>query len=429
MVENKGLSDREREILHLLATGASNKEISQKLFISENTTKVHLRNIFAKIGVSSRTEATLYAIREGLVRVDRSVPAIAPEPIPEIAVPQTRPRRIWLYALAAPLVVLLVVGASLTISLRQPPTIASASPAPAVSNRWKPRAPLPSPRSNFGASAYENKIYVIGGESEGNVIDATLRYDPEADSWQTLAPKPTAVADVSVAVVGGRIYVPGGRLASGQVTKSLEAYEPRQDRWESRAAMPIALGAYSLAAFEGRIYLFGGWDGERYVASTFEYDPNTDSWRQRAFMPTARGYAGTAIVGGRILVIGGCDDKQPLSVNEQYSPDRDIGDQNPWTLRQSLPSPRCAMGVASVADFVYVVGGRGVSNTIPPPLQYLPQDKWQELDSPASRIGSNIGLVPVQTSIYAIGGKVDQTGTGQNLSFQAIYTIILPIHP
>ncbi len=61
------LSDREKEVLYLVATGASNKEIANKLHISTNTVKVHLRNILKKTDSKSRTEAAMYAVNIGLV--------------------------------------------------------------------------------------------------------------------------------------------------------------------------------------------------------------------------------------------------------------------------------------------------------------------------------------------------------------------------
>lgn len=61
------LTDREREILKLVALAKSNKEIAQELFISEKTVKNHISNILFKLQANDRTEAALYAAKHGLV--------------------------------------------------------------------------------------------------------------------------------------------------------------------------------------------------------------------------------------------------------------------------------------------------------------------------------------------------------------------------
>jgi DNA-binding NarL/FixJ family response regulator len=60
------LSEREAAVLEAVARGLSNREIGQQLWISEQTVKFHLRNVYRKLGVSSRTEAARYAYRTGL---------------------------------------------------------------------------------------------------------------------------------------------------------------------------------------------------------------------------------------------------------------------------------------------------------------------------------------------------------------------------
>jgi NarL family two-component system response regulator LiaR len=64
------LSEREMEVLKLAATGVSNKDIAQQLFLSPRTVQVHLGNIFTKLGVASRTEAVLYALKRGWLTLE-----------------------------------------------------------------------------------------------------------------------------------------------------------------------------------------------------------------------------------------------------------------------------------------------------------------------------------------------------------------------
>lgn len=63
------LTERESEVLRLLARGKANKELALDLHIGEKTVKTHVSNILAKLGVQSRTQAVLYATRHGLVPV------------------------------------------------------------------------------------------------------------------------------------------------------------------------------------------------------------------------------------------------------------------------------------------------------------------------------------------------------------------------
>ena len=65
------LTDREQEVIRLVAQGKSNREIAEALIISEKTAKAHISNILGKLGLDDRTQMAVYAIKHGLVNPDQ----------------------------------------------------------------------------------------------------------------------------------------------------------------------------------------------------------------------------------------------------------------------------------------------------------------------------------------------------------------------
>ncbi len=441
------LSEREQEILKLVATGASNKQIAQQLAISPNTVKVHLRNIFGKIGAATRTEAALYAVRAGLAdraltsptnpedqatqdapQMSHVLPEAAPAQVPRaIAVPTGRrlPERphpaVWL-AVGLALIAILI---GLQPAFRRQLASATQVPPTAVP-RWQTKLNLPTARAGLAGVMYDNQIYAIGGETTTGVTGITERYDVVSNTWTTLASKPGPVTDIEAAVAGGLIYVPGGRLASGAITNTLAVYDPEANLWSQRSPIPAALSGYALATLEGKLYLFGGWDGVHYVDTVYSYDPQSDEWRTLSALPLARGFASAAAAAGRIYVIGGTDGSKLLTDNEEFNPDSAARGGPAWRMRAPLPVGRSRMASATVADIIHVIGGEAVTGQWLA-LEYVTlTDTWQPIELPQMGSWSRLAAVSSGTFLFAFGGVVNGAPVADNLSYQALYTIILP---
>jgi DNA-binding CsgD family transcriptional regulator/N-acetylneuraminic acid mutarotase len=440
MSDINDLSEREREILRLVAGGASNKEIALALTISTNTVKVHLRNIFAKIEVASRTEAAMFAVRSGLVEAGGmpvgseftrpdSKPFSDEELITNIGKKVDDKR--WLL-IAAPFVILVIfVLAFISGRSSQPPLETPDSPPVVTSQtRWQEMASMPTGRSGLAVAVFENQIYAIAGEAIGGVTGVVERYDPPKKSWESLQTKPTPVTDVHAAVIGGRIYVPGGRQSDGAITNIIEIYDPRQDTWEQGSPMPVELCAYAMVAFEGKLFVFGGQNERDYLSLVLIYDPTQDIWEEAEPMPTKRAHAGAAVAGGKIYIIGGYDGVNALEVNEIFFPELINSNENPWSVGEPLPEGRYKLGVTSVADIIYVFGGLGESVIADNTFQSLSQsNNWIANEVQVKDPWSSMGLVPLETKLYILGGQLRDEPTGSMLEYQAIYTILVPMVP
>ncbi len=441
--DQKELSDRELEILRLVATGASNKEIAQKLHISSNTVKVHLRNIFSKIDAASRTEAAMYAVRiglaetaspllnteEGVLQASENQAGLSGKP-GELTAGSWFQRQVrkqpWVWISSASLVIIIVILGIIFLPDKVNPQATQNLPTPTQRVQWFELPGLPTPRTGLAVINYDNQIYAIGGEAAGGTSNVVERFNPLANSWTALNPKPTSVTDIGAASIGGLIYIPGGKLADGLPTDTTEIYNPQSNAWSKGKSLPKPLSAYAMVVFEGRIYLFGGWDGTQVVNDAYVFDYHTDAWSALPSMPTARSYAGAVVVDGSIYVIGGWDGRNALTTNEIYRPNVS-GEVSPWTQAPALPFGQYGMGVANLSNIIFLIGGAQSDHQLTT-IALIPEETdWVEINNPLNAGWSFLGVTTIGTRLYALGGKIGDGLTSQMWSYQAIFTIAFPI--
>ena len=420
MPEEKTLSEREKDVLRLVALGLTNREIGQELVISPNTVKVHLSNIYEKIGVVSRTEATVYAIEHRIVEV----------PGRQTFGNQSQPR-VWRQLTGLWIAIgLLVVTILLTVFFNVFPSTITVEPQPTadLSETWETLAPMPEARSEMAVVVYSDELFVIAGTGLEGVTDSVYRYLPEDDTWHEMEPKPTAVSDIQGVLIGERIYVPGGKTISGDPIKTLEIYDPRRDSWEEGADLPSEVSGYALVAYEGLLYLFGVWNGEETIASVWIYDPNANHWSQGTPMDFPRNNARAIALSDRIVVLGGKSSNGKLkSEARAYFPSRDATGENPWEDFADLPEGRVGFGAASINDSIYVIGGevtgKGESGL------FIIENAWMALPTQVNFSGNQTELAALDSLLYVLQTAPGENQTGLWAYHAYYFSIYIPFVP
>jgi DNA-binding CsgD family transcriptional regulator len=453
---NEPLTERELEVVRLLATGVSNKEIAAQLRVSPNTVRVHLSNITTKLQAQSRTEIAMIAVRNGWVErrqevahqaggsqvgsedtADATMPTAAPQPLPPEPVPVAPnpepppPLAMWrrIASVAA-----LIIALALTIPALQrsaPQTAAELSgsllvdgtfgPAieapPNEATRWYPRASIRTARSRMAVTPVAGKVYVIGGEVDRAASSEVVIYDPERDAWSDGGRKPTPVMNTGAAAIGNRIYVPGGTTPSAIATDRMEVFDTQSNEWKVAPALPRPLTGHGVAAFNGRVYVVGGRTINGINAETYVFDPASGQWSSLAPLPTPRTQLGVAVSGGRLYAVGGYDGQREYTTCEFLHID-----EGRWYPCAPMTIPRGSLGLAPVGAALFAIGG-GLTGYIGFNERYDPgSDRWVPFEMPLPRLGDwrGMGLAAMATQFYAVGG----TTRGVPLSDSFVYEVL-----
>lgn len=425
------LSDRELAVLECLVDGSTNREIAQSLHISHNTVKVHLRNIFTKLDVSSRTEATAVALQKGLLSLpglettdedadpndavaegtaeSNSTTSTPANTVPPAAQLERSHRwRNLSLALGGLLIIILLIllalqflgGDTLDRSSQPPEEIQIGD------TRWYTSTSLPRPTTNMALATVGLNLYEIGGEVSAGVVNLVNIYETDSGRWRSGAAKPTAVADTTSAVLFGEIFVIGGRLSDGQPTAIVEAYSPTNNAWRQIPPLPKPTSGALALSNGNTIFVFGGWDGTSYLSDSYIYDLNSDSWAPLPPMPTERAFATGGLLAGSFYVVGGQNEAGELAVCEYFNPIEES-----WSECPEMNHPRAGAGAAVLVaegnNQLYVIGGGIDSVTLDSEFYDSTLGIWRPIDMPMLETQSwhNLAVSNIETRIFAFGGR------------------------
>lgn len=227
--------------------------------------------------------------------------------------------------------------------------------------------PMPVAADHTAAAAYENKIYVIGGFTEGRVpTNKLFIYDTIKDEWTEGKPMSTPRAAAAAQFLDGILYVVGGSNQSYIPLNSMEAYDPQTDSWTSKAPMLTARHHLEMAAANGKLFALGGrllGDGipSKNIEPTLSnfnrnemYDPETDKWTVKQPLLVKLGVFGSASAKGQIYIFGGEDTNGGyLDSVEIYNTVTDK-----WTYGPSMPTKRIGLEAVTVGNKIYTIGGQ-----------------------------------------------------------------------
>lgn len=394
------LSERELEIIGQLVTGATNRQIAHALSISHHTVKVHLRNVYQKLGVASRTEATHLILTQNLLEPKKAEPEAAleeieheivteepisqenqqeeedesveesegtdePAQVPESSV--TRDKEddeviVTISTLEAPII-------STPVGSHTHAPISSGTQPAVVRNVLTPEVLIPSRSNNvlswvailLGIAVVVLLALVVmlisrpPSTAAPPVVTSEENIQPLPPSarWQRLAGLPTLLKDSTAIHLGGDLLLLGGESDDG-IESALWRYDGSQKRWQSMASIPQAVHDAPILFSAGKLLVVGGIDERGNVLDIVQhYEPEADEWQQAdASLPEPLARGALAPFEGTIFLFGGWDGTALQDTIYRY-----LADEQKWEPYGKMPTARADFAAATVQDGIVLIGG------------------------------------------------------------------------
>jgi DNA-binding CsgD family transcriptional regulator len=450
------LSEREMEVARLLAMGHSNAEIARELVISPHTVKVHLRNIFEKLAVNSRTEASMVLLQHGWLIVPGVDPVLTPEtvapageaeppPPPEPAPLADQParlgswQRIYLSLVLLLCTILLIVpnlqagGSSTPQLLSDAGLTVVGKPAPQLYSRWDTRTPLATARSRLAVVRVEDQLFVLGGEStDGRTLASVDAYDLRVNEWRSRTPLPESLANLAATSLAERIYVAGGSHGDAEgvhrVRDLFLRYDPEQNAWTTLDPLPNPLAGAQLVTDNEALYLVGGWDGQTMRDEVWRYAPPATGkederahWELVTRLPQPLAFLGAALVADELYVVGGYDGKVEQDQAMVYSLRT-----GQWRELPPLATPRGGLALVYDGVALFALGG-GWTRPVDTVERYdFGVGLWSNSPSPLPGEWRQLAAASYNDRLHLLGGWSGDY-LDLHLQYQSSFRAMLPL--